>query len=459
MSAARTRRLLLIVAAPALLASPARADGAWTVETVSPGVIDVSLALDATGSPRIAFSTQEQPVYAHRDGGGWTLDHLAAPYIAAPAGGEIAGTELVFYASPSLAFDPASNEPRIAWARMSNGQMWYAEHSPSGWTYEEIGPPGGPPSLVIDAAGTAHVAYTPSGGPVYTTRTAGTWTPEPIGAGAGVSGLRLDASGHPHVAIGGSFPNSDMLYAERGSGGWSSAGVDTTGNTGWQASLALDAAGEPHLCYFDLTAHALRYAVRSGGTWTVETVTAPIGDGGDNSLVLGPSGEPFIAYRESNAGELRFARRAGGVWGSELVVGGGSVGVSCSMALDAEGRPHIAYYDGNLVLIRYATRSSVLTGVGPAPTVSGWGIERLAPNPARPGEALELALRMAEAQAVALDLADPTGRRVASRTVANLGAGLQTLRWDPGVNRAGLYFLRARFGSGASASTPLIVLR
>ena len=189
-------------------------------------------------------------------------------------------------------------------------------------------------------------------------------------------------------------------------------------------------------------------------------MAAPIGDASDNSLALGPGGEPFIAYRESNAGELRFARRGGGEWSSELVIGGGSsVGVSCSLALDAEGRPHVAYYDGNAVLIKYATRSSVLVGVGPVPPMSGWGIEQLAPNPARAGEPLELALRMAEARSVELELLDANGRRVATRSVSSLGAGLQTLRWDPAVSRAGLYFLRVRLGTGQSSVARLAILR
>jgi hypothetical protein len=458
MSPARVGLILLLTAAGSVTPNAARADGTWTIETVGSGVIEVSLALDATGAPCVVFSSNYNPVYARRDAGGWTLDYLVTPSVATTADEEIAGAALIFYILPSLAFDPISNEPRIAYSRATDGKMWYAAHSPSGWTYDPIGPPGDRPSLAVDAAGIPHVAYLPHGsGPVYTVRTANSWNPEPIGFGVWVSHLRLDASGNPHVALLDSYPNSDMFYAERGPGGWSPVGVDTTGNTGF-ASLALDAAGEPHLSYLDRSDHALRYAERNGSTWTVETVAAPVGDECDNALALGPGGEPFIAYRESNAGELRFARRDGGQWSSEFVTAGSSAGLSCSMALDAAGRPHIAYYESSVPVIRYATRSPVL-GVGPIPTVSGWGIERVSPNPARAGEAFDVALRMAQAQGVALELVDPSGRRVASTASPSLGAGLQTLRWDPGVSRAGLYFLRATFASGTSASTPLIILR
>jgi len=460
MSAARTRRLLLIVAAPALLAGPGRAAEVWTVETVGSGVIDVSLALDASGAARIAFSSRGQPAYAEHDGSAWTTDYLVPPPTPPPAGLGIAGTEIVFYVWPSLGFDPASNEPRIAYTRAENGQLWFTEHSPSGWSYQFLSYSAGPPSLVIDAAGIPHIAYSHyATGTVYAVRNGNTWSQEPIGVAGYPSSLCLDGSGNPRLALSSSSPNSDMLYAERGAGGWSSVAVDTAGNTGLYASLALDPWGESHLSYHDRTTHALRYAARSGGTWTVETVVSPVGDGCDNSLVMGPDGEPYIAFRESDSGELRFARRSGGGWSSELVVAGSGVGLGCSLALDSQGRPHIAYYDGSTG-IGYATRSSVVfTGVGPAPAVHGWGIERLAPNPARPGEALELSLRMAEARSVELELLDATGRRVASRSVSGVGAGLQTLRWDPAVRRAGLYFLRARFGANESAVTRLAILR
>jgi len=52
---APARTLLLILAASALLAAPARADGVWTLETVSSGTFGVSLTLDNTGAPRMGI--------------------------------------------------------------------------------------------------------------------------------------------------------------------------------------------------------------------------------------------------------------------------------------------------------------------------------------------------------------------------------------------------------------------
>ena len=465
MRSARTRFLLLMVAA-ALPAGLVHADGAWTLETVMNGGLgaNVSLTLDAAGAPAMAFNYGAQPVLARRDGSGWSLDPLSTPITALPGAGSedgINSAALIFFVTPSLAFDPASGEPRIAYSKAPAHQVWYAEHSPSGWTYDPVSAFGDRPSLALDAAGDPHVVYFHDlNGPTYAVRNGTTWSEEPIGIAGDARSLRLDASGRPHVAMSLAIPNSDLLHAERGGAGWSQETCDTTGNTGFFASLVLDAAGEPHISYLDGSAHELRYAVRSGGTWTVETVAAPVGDACYNSLALAPDGEPFIAFHDAGSYDLRFARRDNGPWSSEPVETAGSVGEYCSLALDAGGRPHIGYLDGGNIRVRYATRSSVVvTGVGPAVAGHGWGIERLSPNPARVGEALELALRMADARSVTLELLDAGGRRIASRAVPGLGAGLQTLRWDPAVGRAGLYFLRARFGAGEGAVARLAILR
>lgn len=465
MSRALVHRVLVAAAALAAVAGVSRADGVWTLETVGTGVLgaNVSLALDASGAPRMAFNTSGQPRYAWRDAGGWSSEALSTPLgpalAATPA--QVQGPALIYFVTPSLALDPVTGEPRIAYSKSPENDVWYAERSPSGWSYQRISTIGEGPSLALDHDGRPHVVFLDhAAGPVYAVRDAqGIWSDEPFGAGAYARSLRLDGSDRPHVALSLMLPNSDLLHAERDANGWSSEPCDTTGNVGFLASLALDASGEPHISYLDQSAQALRYAVRSGATWTVETVASPVGDAGYHALALAPGGEPFIAFHDPANADLRFARREEGVWSSEPVESAGSVGEFCSLALDGEGRPHIGYFDATNARVRYATRSAVVTGVTGGPAPGGSAIARLVPNPLPAGRPLDLVLRLPGPCVVGIELLDPAGRRVASRDAVALAAGLQTLRWDPGVSRAGLYFVRARFGSGEAAVARLVVLR
>jgi hypothetical protein len=270
--------------------------------------------------------------------------------------------------------------------------------------------------------------------------------------------LRLDAQNRPRLALSLAGPNSDLLYASRDAGGWSFEAGDTSGNVGHWASLALDGSGTPHIAFLDATAHALRYATRSGPAWTVETVMEGLGDGCPNSIALDPAGQPFIAFHDVTPGDLRFARREGGVWTSEAVESAGIVGEFCSLAIDDQGRPHIGYYDRSNYRVRYATHGAVVS-VDPSPAAPGVAIARLSPNPLREGGSLELVLRLDAPGAIEVEVLDPAGRRVAYRAAEAFPSGLATLRWDPGLRRAGLYFVRARSDRGGSRVVRLAALR
>jgi hypothetical protein len=111
------------------------------------------------------------------------------------------------------------------------------------------------------------------------------------------------------------WPDGDLRYAERGESGWTFQDADTAGSVGFEASLVLDAAGEPHVSYYDRTAQTIDHAFRTAGAWRVETV-ASVGDGAFSSLALDHAGNPFVAYYDQVARDLRFARRAGGGWSS-----------------------------------------------------------------------------------------------------------------------------------------------
>ncbi|MFO0727283.1 MAG: hypothetical protein U1E65_26120 [Myxococcota bacterium] len=67
-------------------------------------------------------------------------------------------------------------------------------------------------------------------------------------------------------------------------------------NVGQHTSIAVDAAGNLHVAYYDKDMGALRYANFSGGVWKT-TIVDDAGDTGYyTSIALGPDGNPRIAY-------------------------------------------------------------------------------------------------------------------------------------------------------------------
>jgi hypothetical protein len=131
--------------------------------------------------------------------------------------------------------------------------------------------------------------------------------------------------------------------------------VDGTGDVGQYTSLAIGKNGFPVIAYYDVTNHDLKVArcndlACAGGNETISRVEST-GDVGEfASLAIGLDGNPVIAYYKRSSGDLKVARCndpacAGGNETRSTVSSAGDVGQHASLGIGLDGLPAVAFYD------------------------------------------------------------------------------------------------------------------
>jgi len=137
---------------------------------------------------------------------------------------------------------------------------------------------------------------------------------------------------------------------------------------GKYTSIALDADGNPHISYFNITQSSLMYAYKDGSGWHTETVDNNGSVGTYTSLELDDAGYPHISYRDSGGDVLKYAIKDAGGWAIHTVDNSADVGEYTSLALDGAGDAHISYYDLTNDTLKYA----FCEYTGPTPTATSF---------------------------------------------------------------------------------------
>jgi hypothetical protein len=182
-----------------------------------------------------------------------------------------------------------------------------------------------------------------------------------VGASAA---LALTAADEARIAYYDAF-NRDLKLAQWTPAGWVRQVVDAAGDAGASVALALDHAGGPHLAYYrqndDGMGKALRHARWTGTQWAITTVAEITSTARFISLALDGADRPHISYYDEWDQDLRYARWTESAWEIFTVDSEGDLGAGSSLALDADGHPHISYYDYDSVAgaLRYATWDGV----------------------------------------------------------------------------------------------------
>jgi hypothetical protein len=76
---------------------------------------------------------------------------------------------------------------------------------------------------------------------------------------------------------------------------------------GYDSSIVVDAAGHPHISYYDASNVDLKYATFNGSTWLIETVDSTGTVGRYTSIALDAKGRPHISYLDFANGNLKYA--------------------------------------------------------------------------------------------------------------------------------------------------------
>lgn len=222
----------------------------WSIETVEPDTNytsspNPSIALDSQDRPHISYyyMISNDLRYAWRDDAGW---HRLTVDSSSDSVGSVSSIQI-----------DGNDRPHIAYYDGSNEILKYAWYDGSSWHTQVVDSQAGAGvaiSLALNAQGQPRIAYQVSYGPVrYAWYDGASWHFEDVflsGSSPWMSSvsLVLDAAGQAHLA----FIAGHTYYAERGAGGiWNISVVDSFLVNQNYVSLALDAAGEPQIAFQD----------------------------------------------------------------------------------------------------------------------------------------------------------------------------------------------------------------
>ena len=303
---------------------------------------DTHMVIDDNDELHAAYSTNTGlVVYMHYDGTSWTSTQVSTGAKVGPVGIALG----------------SNNHPHISFTgyhQYCGNGLRLASFDGAAWTTNIIdsgGNKGCDSAIVIDGNDNAYIAYQDRSQSKlkFATNKSGSWiTYAPDTGGYNIaypgyySSLAMDHQGQFHIAHYDS-DNDDLRYSTGvPNGAWSTDVVDSSGDTGRNPSIAIDAAGDPHIVYRSWNGWKLKYATLnpSSPNWQVSTIESggSVGDGtGESNSIVIDDGKIHVAYTDETNGVLRYATKSTGVTvTNEITVKFGQLGSVTAEVLDDE---------------------------------------------------------------------------------------------------------------------------
>lgn len=191
--------------------------------------------------------------------------------------------------------------------------------------------------------------------------------------------IALDAKGEPYICY---SPGVIKLAAFDGRR-WKTQQIDPgSALISYYCSIKFGPDGAPQLSWYVEGAFTLRYAALQNGAWMARSVDTQDLPGKFNSLAIDSSGKPQLSYIALNGPQLKYARIAGNDWVRTTLEGPtqglqksqSDVGMGNSIVIDHDGNPMISYFDtSSLKFARFMNGRWSFEVVDQFPAVPQWG--------------------------------------------------------------------------------------
>jgi len=281
---------------------------------------DIHMVIDNNDHIHLAYTTytqwDETLVYMNYDGTSWTDTVVSNSANFGPIG---------------IAVD-SNNHPHISYAADGGDQcgngLRLASYTGTAWSFDTVesgGNRGCDSAIVIDESDHIYIAYQDrdSSKLKIATDKSGSWDSYLVDTGTSPSSMypgymtsmAMDQQGQFHIAHQDS-KDADLRYSTGApNNGWTHTVVDSSGSTGRDPSIAIDAAGQPHIVYHTWSGQNLKYATIDSATssWTVTTMASGAEVGEGNSLFIDKSGVMHVPFSDATSGVLKYATKSTGL--------------------------------------------------------------------------------------------------------------------------------------------------